>query len=339
MSRRGRRALLYGAGLAVAGGLVLLSARDPGPDPATLLHGASLLAGLGHTDEALAACDRVLGEDPGNLEARVFRATFLAAAGRHDEALRAYDDAIARAKEDDMRASLILDRASVLLRAGRKEGFQRERDRLAAMGAGYRLDLCEGIAAESEGAWGAAVAAYDRALEARPDDEQAKACLYAALLRLGGEALAKGSFDDARADFDRAVLLCPRSTEARLRAAEVRLATRDVKGAIEQLRAAGPRARGVGPLAFRAATLLLEAGRREEALDALAAALVADGKGTRALLQNETLWRPELSHADVREILETTQSSTRAVLTADGGVIDDQGTAGSEARKPVSPPG
>jgi hypothetical protein len=84
----------------------------------------------------------------------------------------------------------------------------------------------------------------------------------------------------------------------------------------------------VAPLVFRAATLLLEAGRRDEALDALVAALGADDAATRLLLQNETAWRDALSQPDVREILDAEQRSTGRALTADGGVIDQRRDSG-----------
>ncbi len=331
MSRSRRRALLYGIGLVAAAGLLFAGfGITVPPDPGARLGGAALLAGLGQTDQALAACDQVLKEHPDNVDARVFRATFLAMAGRHDEALRAYDDAIARTKDDDVRCDLVLDRASVLLQAGRAQEFKGERDRLAAMGVGYRLDVCEGLWAEKEGPWGAAVVAYGRAHESRPADEQLKGRLYLALLEQGREALGAGRFDDARKGFDRAVALLPRARDAHLRVAEVCLAMRDADGAIAQLRHVGPRVPGVSPLVFRASTMLLEQHRREEALDALAAALANDPEGARTLLRNETVWRAELSKPDVCELLETEQPSTAAALTADGGVIHDPRNSGEQ---------
>jgi len=334
MSRNRRRVLLYVTGIVLAAGLLFAGyGITIPPDANTRLSGAAFLAGLGDMDRALAACDQVVAEDPGNLDARIYRATFLAMAGRHDEALRAYDDAISLAKDEGTRCDLVLDRASVLLQAGRTQEFQAERERLARMKAGYRLDMCEGLWAEKGGAWGAAVKAYGRAAEARPEDEQIKGRLHMALLEQGRESLAAGHFDDARAAFDRAVELLPRASEARLSAAEVRLATRDVDGAIEQLRQANPRAQGLAPLVFRASTLLLEAGRREEALHTLGVALKVDRGATRVLLQNETAWNAELSRSDVRELLETEQHSTPVALTADGGVINDPRNSGE--REPV----
>ncbi len=333
MSRGRRRAVLYGVGVAAAAGLLFAGyGITVPPDPGARLSGAAFLAGLGQTDQALEACAKVIEEHPDNVDARVFRATFLAMAGRHDDALRAYDDAIARTKEDGVRCDLVLDRASVLLRAGRTQDFKAERERLAAMGAGHRLDICEGLWAEKEGAWGAAVVAYGRAVEARPEDEQLKARLYLALLEQGREALGAGLFDDARKVLDRAVALLPKAREGHLRAAEVCLAVEDADGAVAHLREAGAKSRGAMPLVFRAATLLLEADRREEALDALVAALAADRAGALALLQNETAWSGEMSRPDVRALLGTEQPSIPAALTTDGGVIHDPRTSGEQGR-------
>lgn len=331
MSRGRRRALLYSLGFVVAGGLLLAGyGITVPPDASTRLNGASFLAALGQTDQALAACDQVLKEHPDDVDARIFRATFLSMANRPDEALLAYDEAIARTTDGAMRCDLVLDRASVLLHAGRTQEFKAERDRLATMGAGYRLDVCEGLWAEKEGAWGIAVVAYGRARAARPEDEQLKGRLHVALLEQGREALGAGRFDEARKSLDRAVELLPRAQEARLKAAEVCLATGDADAAVTHLRAAGSKAKGIAPLLFRAATLLLERNRREEALDALAAALAADRDGSRALLQNETIWRAELSRPDVVELLETEHPSTPVALTADGGVIHEPRNSGEQ---------
>jgi tetratricopeptide (TPR) repeat protein len=331
VSRSRRRALLYGTAILVAAGTLFASyGITVPPDAATRLSGAAFLAGLGDTDRALEACDQVLREHPDNVDARVFRAAFLAAAGRHDEAARAYEDAISRTTDESVRCDLVLDRASVLLQAGRTSEFEAERQRLATMGAGYRLDMCEGLWAEKGGAWGAAVVAYGRAAAKRPGDEQIKGRLHTALVEQGREQLAAGRFGDARASLDRAVELLPRAREARLRAAEVCLATRDADGAVAHLREAGPGSKGIAPLLFRASTLLLEEGRREEALDTLAAALVADREAAAALLRNETAWAAELLQADVHGLLETERVSTPAALTADGGVIHDPRTSGEQ---------
>jgi tetratricopeptide (TPR) repeat protein len=331
VTRTRRRVLLYSAGLAATAALLFAGfAIKVPPDAATRLNGAAFLAGLGQTDQALAACEDVLREHPDNVDARIYRAAFLAMAGRHGDALAAYDDAIARIADEGVKCDLVLDRASVLLQAGRTQEFKAERDRLAAMGAGHRLDVCAGLWAEKAGAWGAAAAAYGRAHEARPADEQVKGRLYVALLEQGREALGAGRFDDAKGSLDRAVALLPRAREGHLRAAEVCLAVRDADGAVVHLRAAGRKAPGLAPLVFRASTMFLEGGRREDALDALGAALVADEEGTRALLRNETVWQPELSAGDVREILESEHPSTRRALTADGGVIHDPRTRGEQ---------
>ena len=113
MSRGRRRALLYATAIAAATGLLFAGyGITVPPDPGTRLQGAAFLAALGDTERALEACDRVLEEHPESLDARVFRATFLAAAGRHDDAARAYEEAIARTNDESVRCDLVLDRAS-----------------------------------------------------------------------------------------------------------------------------------------------------------------------------------------------------------------------------------
>jgi tetratricopeptide (TPR) repeat protein len=328
VSRARRRALLYTVALAAAAGLLFAGyGITLPPDAATRLNGAAFLAGLGQIDQALADCDAVLREHPGHPDALVFRATFLAQAGRDEQAAAAYEEAIAHAT-GDMRCDLVLDRASVLLRAGRDEEFRRERARLVAWGAGHRIDVWEGLLGEKERDYGRAAAAYGRALKQHPRDEHIRGRLYGSLLERGRQELAAGRFDTAGAAFDEAALALPGAHEAELRSAEVRLATGHLDGAIERLRAVGRNAPGVAPLVFRAATLLLEAGRRDEALDALVAALGADDAATRLLLQNETAWRDALSQPDVREILDAEQRSTGRALTADGGVIDQRRDSG-----------
>ncbi|MCK6459884.1 MAG: tetratricopeptide repeat protein, partial [Planctomycetes bacterium] len=143
MSKGRRRVFLYATAIAVAGGLLFAGyGITVPPDAGTRLQGAAFLATLGDTERALEVCDQVLREHPDSVDARVFRATFLAAAGRHDDAVLAYEDAIARTEDESGRCDLVLDRASVLLQAGRTKEFEAERQRLASMDAGYRLDVC-----------------------------------------------------------------------------------------------------------------------------------------------------------------------------------------------------
>lgn len=324
-----RRAVLYGAGILAAA--VLLFAGygiTVPPDPGVRLNGATLLAGAGQYDKALEICDIVLREHPDNLDARVFRATFLAMAGRHDAAVAAYDDALAHVGDDEeMRRDLILDRASILLAAGRHDEFRRECDRLERLGPDHRWLVLRGMAAAQASDWDAAVEAYRGAHQRRPGDEPIKARLWNALVEQGQAALAARRFEQAEQAFDAAQPLFPTVKRAHLKAIEVNLAQGDPEDALRRGRALGPDTPGVAPLLFRAATALLQAGRRAQALEALEAALEADPAGTRALLDKESAWEACRDEPDVRRILETRQNGRRHRLPAQERVIDSQGTA------------
>ena len=330
MSRSRRRAVLYGAAIAAAAGLLFAGyGISVPPDAAVRLNGATLLASGGQYDQALEICDIVLREHPDSLDARVFKATFLSMAGRHDAAAAAYDDALAHVgdRDEEMRRDLILDRAGVLLRAGRHEEFRRECDRLARLGSDHRLLILEGLAAAETSDWDVAVEAYGGAHERRPSDPQIKARLWNALMEKGQAALAVRRFEKAQQAFDTAQPLFPTARKAHLMAIEVRLAQGDPEDALRRGRALGPDTPGLAPLLFRAATVLLEAGDRSTALEALGAALEADPAGTRVLLDKEPAWDPCRDDPDVRRILETRQIGREHRLPAQERVIDTQGAA------------
>jgi len=306
MSERRRRALLYavcvvfGAGLLFAGFGITVP-----PDAGTRLNSATMLASVGRIDDALAECEHVLREHPENPDARVFKATFLAMAERHDEALAAYDDALAHAADDRaLRLDLEIDRAGVLLDAGRLDEFRRVRDRLEREGAGHRVTLLDGVAAAKRGEWTIAVDALRRAHEDAPDDEQVKARLWNACMERGRAALAAGALPEARTAFAAAAGYFPRATKAHLMVAEVLLAQADPAGATKWLQKAGQKTPGVAPLVFRAATQYLERGEMEAALDALDGAFHADPPGIQALLARDPAWRTHLDHPEVTAILE-----------------------------------
>jgi len=315
MSNGRRRTILYGLAVLVAGALLFVGfGLTLPPDAGTRLNGASFIAGAGDFDKAIEICDQVIREHPDNNEARIFRATFLAMAERYDDALAAYDDALSRAKDEEMRRNLVLDRASVLLSAGRMEEFREERDRLARGGADYRYLLLEGLAAEKASDWDNAVLAYQRAHELKAD-EQVKARLFKALVAQGDQALVAAQYDKAREAFDRAIPLFPRVTDASLKAAEVRLAQQDIAGAVAILRPLGAGTRGVAPLVFRAATQYLDRGDREAALDALAGAFVADEEGTRVLFDTSPAWQRLRDDPEVQAILNAKQETAEPALT------------------------
>ncbi|MHC4549506.1 MAG: tetratricopeptide repeat protein [Planctomycetota bacterium] len=329
MSEAKRRAVLYGAGIAFAGALLVVGfGITVPPDPGVRLNGATLLAGMGRYDEALAVCATVLRDHPENLDARVFRATFLAMAERYDEAAAAYDDALAHVGEDEeMRRDLLLDRAGTLLKAGHLDAYRRERDRLAEMGSDHRVLLLEGLAAEQDQDWDAAVQAYREAHAARSDDQQIRARLWNALMEQGRAALAARRFATARDAFDAARPLFPAAAQAHLKAIEVRLAMDDPLDALRCSREVGPRTPGIAPLVFRAATTLLETGDERTAFLALEGAFGADPQGTQALFDQEPAWQARRGDPEVRRILETRQNAGEGRLPPPEPVIDSEGTA------------
>jgi tetratricopeptide (TPR) repeat protein len=312
MGKARRRTLLYGMAVVLAAGLLLAGfGITLPPDAETRLNGAALLGGAGDFEGALEICAIVLREHPDNLDARVFRATFLAAAGRRGEAMAALDDAIAHAGADAaIRIDLRQDRAALLLEEGREAEFRRERDALARDGLARPVHVLDGMAATRRADWKTAVDQYRRALDLGPGDAQVSARLWAALMEQGKEGIAARRFEEARECFDAARKLHPDASAAHLRAVEVRLAMQDVDGAVEVLRELASSTPGVAPLAFRAATALLERGDRERAIFVLSGAVAADPAGTRVLLGRESSWAPFRSDRAVEALFEGTEERT-----------------------------
>jgi len=305
MSSTTRRILLYAAGAIVAAVALFAGwGYEPPPDAAVRLNGAAMIGGLGQYDEAIAICDQVLREHPDNLEARIYRATFLAAAKRHEESLAAYDEALAHAGEEEMKRNLIQDRAGVLLTLGRLDEFAAARRTLAAAGDDYRVHVLDGLAAERAGDLADAVGAYEQGLAAKPDDEHLRARLWHALVRRGDAAVAARDFETARTAYDRACPLFENAYMAHLKAAEVRIAAGAAGAAADVLAAVEPATPGLAPLAFRTATALLERGRVEGALRALSLAVRADRAAVRALLGKTNTWEALRGDARVLALLE-----------------------------------
>jgi tetratricopeptide (TPR) repeat protein len=305
VSRTGRRIILYAAGIVLAAaGVWLKYGYTVAPDPGVRLNGAALIGGLGQYDEALGICETVLEEHPDNLEARIYKATFLAAAGRLDKSLAAYDDALAHVGDNtDMRRSLRQDRAGVLLALGRMNDFRAEREKLAAAAMDQRVHVLDGMAASHRGDHAAAVEAFAQAHALVPDDNHVKARLWQALMDRGEAALADRRFDEAKAAFDTACPLFEKATNAHLKAAEVRLAVGEVEAATEILCGLGPGTPGASPLLFRAATMRLRGGEVDAALDALEAAFAVDPKAARVLLERDETWSSHRENPRVRALL------------------------------------
>jgi len=317
VTERKRRVALYGAGIVLAGGLLFagFGITIP-PDPGTRLMGASMLAGLGDHDGALAICATVLEEHPDSLDARVYQASFLAQAKRWDESLQAYDDALEHVEGDSaLLRSLRADRASVLLNAGRTADFRRERDDLARDNIDGHVHLLDGLKAQKDERWDAAVEAYRNAFAEDAKNVTAQALLYYAFVESGKAHLAERRFEQAKESFDGARELYPRVADTILLAVQVRLALDDAVDAVAVLRDSGVRAPGVAPLAFRAATALL----RKQDFDASVAALQyahdVDAEATKSLFDKESEWDAYRNRTVVAAVFETEDKSPEVGLT------------------------
>lgn len=310
-----RRMVLYGAASILAGGLLFAGfGVTVAPDPGTRLNGAAMLAQVGSYDEAIAICRTTLEEHEDNVEARVYLAAFLASAGRSDEALAAYDDAIRRNRDASLAKDLVLDRAVLLVRMGRREEGLRIRAELERQG-GARVHLLDAAAAEASGDWAAARGAYARAVAANPEDARVRGSLYLCAMEEGRAALASGDAEKAREAYDAAREAVPGEPAGHLRAAEVRIALKRPLEAVEILREVRATAPGVAAMVFRAATALAEAGDRERALFALEGALQADFDGTRARLAAEPAWTTRRDDAEVRALVSRIEKERGGGLT------------------------
>ena len=149
-------------------------------NPGALFAAASAAAQSGRPGEAIAALDRLLAIQPGNLRALQLRAQF---------AHRAGDTALARA---------LLERA-----AGKAD---RDPEVLRNLGV---VRLAAGDPA-------GAVAALTKARAAAPRDAAVAKALATAHIELGNAAMTRHAFDDACAAFERAVALVPELPGARL---------------------------------------------------------------------------------------------------------------------------
>jgi tetratricopeptide (TPR) repeat protein len=317
MTQTRRRLILYGAALVLGAGLLAAGfGITVPPDPSVRLSGAELLGGLGDYERALEICDTVLEEHPDCVDAMVYRATFLARAERHDEALAAYDEALGCADiAPEMRRHVLADRASVLLESGRTSEFERARAELARGGLDAHVHMLDGLTATKGGDWNGAAQAYARALAADPENAQARSLLGRAHLEGGRLALTARRFEDARTAFDAARALYPGSAVALREAAEVRLALDDPKDALAVLREAPMNTPGLAALCFRTGTRLLEQGDWEGALESLEAAVAADAEHARTLFEKEPAWDAHRLDPAIEAVLFETPKRVQVGLT------------------------
>ncbi len=317
MPQAHRRAVLYGAGTLVAAALLFAGfGITVAPDAATRLNGAALHAEAGQYDLALEIVALVLREHPGDLDARIYRATILGMARRYDEALAAFDDALGGAGDDrELARNLRQDRAALLLEAGRLDEFRAARAALSADGGDFRVSVLDGLEASKQGDPAAAARAYARALEGSPGDPHIRARLWNARMDEGKAALAQRRFAEAKAAFDGARDLFPQVPAAHLRAAETLLALDDAPGAVEILRVLSPRTPGIAPLVFRAATALLERGATDAAIEALEGAYASDPAAVKSLFETERAWDVQRGNAAVQAVFAEVERNSGGGLT------------------------
>ncbi len=322
MSPTKLRTILYTTAIVLAAGLLFagFGITIP-PDPGTRLHGATLVAALGEFDSALDMCDKVIEEHPDNVEARVYRATFLAQAERYDESLKAYDDALRHNDDPKLGRSLRADRTSVLLHAGRTEDYRRARDELAAEKVDYVLHMLDGIAARRGRDWGEAEAAFRRALKDDSKDRNARSLLVDVLVSRGAEALAARRFDESLDAYRTAQAVDPERVDVALKTAEVHLALEQELDAVKVLKAVGLKHRGVAPLLCRAASALWERGSKERAFDVLATAYNADATSTTALFDKDPVWSKLRETTSLKQIVSKRNGSSNTGLPDSGTVI------------------
>ncbi|MHC4959476.1 MAG: tetratricopeptide repeat protein [Planctomycetota bacterium] len=331
MTQKQRRTWLYSVFAVAATGLLIAGfGITVPPDPGARLGGAPMLAGLGDFDGAIEICDQVISEHPDNIDARVYKATFLAQDKRFDDSLSMYDEAIALAKDGGKEPWLLrrlrTDRASVMLQAGRTADFDRERNSLAKDGADYCVHMLDGMRARKSGKWAEAELAFRRALKDEAESPSAKAFLIEVLTERGAAALSKGAYPDALGAYDAAFRVRPDRPDIGLKVAEVHLAMDHPVTALELLRELGVETPGVAPLVFRGATALLEAGRPSAAIVALRGAHSADPEGTETLLAKDPAWKDFRGKIAFDEPVSKQDGADESGLPGSEGAIASQET-------------
>ena len=163
------------------------------------------LSAMGRKEEAIAAYDQALAIKPDKHEALNNKGNALSAMGRKEEAIAAYDQALA-IKPDDHEA---LNNKGVDLSAiGRKEEAIAAYDQALAIKPDKHEALYnKGGALSDMGRKEEAIAAYDQALAIKPDDHEA-------LNNKGNALSAIGRKEEAIAAYDQALAIKPDKHEA-----------------------------------------------------------------------------------------------------------------------------
>ncbi len=174
---------------------------DP-PDPRDLIGAhvamerARSLSSRGHAEEAIAALDSMLAEDPGNVSAITLRAQLTFQLGRFDEAQQTIERCLA-VDPDNATAYATMARLE-LARKHPQRALQAARAGSHARGAFETLNVLQAEALSALGRRDEAIALLEQRLEEHPND----ADLLAARAR---QALTRGDQDDAERLLRRAV--------------------------------------------------------------------------------------------------------------------------------------
>jgi tetratricopeptide (TPR) repeat protein len=241
----------------VAVDLIDLAIRQDGKNSLYHSNRGLALHGLRRFEEALAAYDRALALRPNYAEALFNRAVTLQALARFEEALATYGRALAL-RPDHVEA--LCNRGVVLEKLGRFAEALTSYDRaLAARPTFVEALGNRGNALAALGRRAEALASYDRALEVRPD--------HAEVLSNRGNTLRDlGRREEALASYDRALAAHPEHVEAQFNRAGV---LHDL-GRLDEALASYERALEARPdlvkALFNCGVLLQGFKRREEAL-------------------------------------------------------------------------
>ena len=246
------------------------------------LHAAVEPHRAGRLDKAATLYRRALKQRPENAEALHLLGVLLHQQGKHEEALRALEKAVAL---EDGVAMYHFNFGEVLRALDRaEEASARYRRALALEPANADVHFALGTALLEQGDSDAAVSSIRRALELRPGDVEA-------WLNLGNALADKGAPDEAIAAFRRALAIAPGYAEAHVNLGTVLQQGGDWEGAV----ACFERALEVAPdfveAHYNLGVALAEQDDLEPAIAAYRAALAHDPEHTSALLNLGALLR------------------------------------------------
>lgn len=149
----------------------------------------------GRNEEAVAAAEALLADDPGDTDALGTKYDALVALGRTDEAAEVIDELAAVAPGRDT-AARVYNLGVAALRAGELGTAAERFEKALELEPGLMpaLSALAGVHVQ-RGEWEAALEMADRMLEREPDNPRALLVRYDAFTRLGDEAKAQAAFE------------------------------------------------------------------------------------------------------------------------------------------------